>query len=230
MIVSIHQPQYLPWLGYFDKIAQSDLFILLDDVQFKKNEWQNRNRIRTNGDWQWLTVPVIHHFGQNIKQTAINNKVNWRDKQLKSLQLNYGKTPYFETYFPRFRSIIQQDRPFLSDLNIAVIQACLSILKIETQILISSAFKLQTDKTQRLIDLCQHVKADTYLSGTDGPNYMDMDLFAQHQINVMVQKYTHPRYPQGGNIKDSNFISHLSIIDLLFNCGANSLNILRNQS
>jgi hypothetical protein len=91
MICAIHQPQYMPWLGYFDKIDKADIFIFLDDVQFKKNEWQNRNKIRTAQGWQWLTVPILHEFGQKIADVHIDNKRKWRHTHLRSIQLNYGK-------------------------------------------------------------------------------------------------------------------------------------------
>jgi len=105
MIITIHQPQYLPWLGYFDKARQADVFILLDDVQFKKNEWQNRNRIRTAQGWQWLTVPVLHDFGAKINGIKINNKISWRANHQKAIELNYGKAPYFKEYFPYFQEV-----------------------------------------------------------------------------------------------------------------------------
>ena len=96
MIVSIHQPQYLPWLGYFDKIERSDAFVFLDNVQFKKNEWQNRNKVKTDQRWQWLTIPVIHKFGQKINEVKINNTVRWGKKHLTALLNHYSKAPFFK--------------------------------------------------------------------------------------------------------------------------------------
>lgn len=104
MICAIHQPQTYPWLGYFAKIMQADIFIFLDNVQFKKNEWQNRNKIRTPQGWIWLTVPVIHHFGQKIDEVKINNTVNWRKKHLQTLQTYYGRAPFFKLYFEKFEN------------------------------------------------------------------------------------------------------------------------------
>ncbi|MBU1996568.1 MAG: WbqC family protein, partial [Candidatus Omnitrophica bacterium] len=102
MIVSIHQPQYLPWLGYFDKIIRSDVFVLLDNVQFKKNDWQNRNKIKTSQGAQWITVPIIHDFGQSISDTQTNNTVNWKEEHLKTLTINYSKSKYFKKYISLF--------------------------------------------------------------------------------------------------------------------------------
>ncbi len=98
MIVSVHQPQYLPWLGYFDKIERSDIFVFLDNVQFKKNEWQNRNKIKTSEGWQWLSVPVIHKFMQKISEVKINNTVWWGKKHLNALVTNYSKAPFFKDH------------------------------------------------------------------------------------------------------------------------------------
>ena len=109
LIVTIHQPQYLPWIGYFDKINQVDAFCFLDNVQFKKNEWQNRNRIKTAQGWQWLTVPVKHRFPQTIEEVEINDTVNWRRKHLQALATNYKKTPYFDEYIEFFEDVYSNE-------------------------------------------------------------------------------------------------------------------------
>ena len=168
MIVSIHQPQFLPWLGYFDKIASSDIFILLDNVQFKKNEWQNRNKIRTPQGWQWLTVPVLHNFGQKISEVKINNQIKWKDNHLKTLELNYKKSPFFGKYFPFFEELYRQEWECLADINIFVIQKMVDLLGIKTKIVKSSDYQATEDNTQRLIDLCKLLKGDQYLSGEMG--------------------------------------------------------------
>src|SRR5207253_7130508 len=116
MRVAIHQPQFLPWLGYLDKIDQADLFVVLENVQFKKNEWQNRNRIRTAQGWQWMTVPVLHDFGQKINETKINNKVSWRQDHLRAVELNYRKAPHFDRYFPHFENVLAQEWEKLADI------------------------------------------------------------------------------------------------------------------
>jgi hypothetical protein len=224
MIAGIHQPQYLPWLGYFHKIAVSDVFILLDDVQFKKNEWQNRNRIRTPQGWQWLTVPVLHDFGQKISEVQINNRIPWREAHLKALCLNYKKAPFFEACIPHFEDIYARDWQRLGELNIFIVRKLVGLLGIATPLLISSDLGVAAANTQRLIQLCRKAGADTYLSGVDGKNYMDLDLCLSSGISVTVQEFRHPQYPQlwaGKN--NQEFLSHMSIIDLLFNCGPESL-------
>ena len=224
MIVSIHQPQYLPWLGYFSKIDRSDIFILLDNVQFKKNEWQNRNRIRTAEGWQWITVPVLHKFLQKISEVEINNTVQWGKKHLNALITNYSKAPFFKEYIGFFEQTYAQDWKCLVDINIHIIQNLVKIMGIpDKELILASKFESREGPTERLIDLCKQVGADIYLSGKDGAKYLDLDIFKKESVEVIFQDYKHPQYPQlfGG------FEPYMSILDLLFNCGPESLSILR---
>ncbi len=173
MIVTIHQPQYLPWLGYFDKISRADIFILLDNVQFKKNEWQNRNRIRTPQGWQWLTVPVLHDFGTKINEMKINNRDTWRKKHLRALELNYAKAPYFDMYFPHFQQILEMEWDNLSGINICLVGKLMELLGIKTKTVLASQYEASAHKTLRLVDLCRHFGACTYLSGEGGLQYLE---------------------------------------------------------
>ncbi|MBU1863223.1 MAG: WbqC family protein [Candidatus Omnitrophica bacterium] len=220
MICAIHQPQYLPWLGYFDKIRQADVFILLDNVQFKKNDWQNRNKIRTSQGWQWLTVPVFHNFGQKITEVKINNIKNWRQTHLKALILNYSKAPYCSEYRDFFETVYGQEWEYLVDINIYCIERLVEFLGIKTKIVRASAYQATDDSTQRLMDLCRAVGADTYLSGIDGPKYMDIKKFKESGISLVTQQFVHPVYQQMWSHKQGGeFISHMSIVDVLFNYG-----------
>jgi len=229
MIISVHQPQFLPWLGYFDKINSSDVFVLLDDVQFKKNEWQNRNRIKTAQEEQWLTVPVLHIFGQKICDVKINNNENWKKKHLNAIALNYSKTPFYQDYRDFFEKIYTQDWETLYEINSCFIIELCKILGIKTKIVKSSDYEKSEEPTQRLVDLCKTFKADTYISGADGPQYMNMDSFNEANINIIVQSYNHPKYQQNNfSKKNDKFLSHMSIIDLLLNCGSETLKILSN--
>jgi len=220
MIVAIHQPQYLPWLGYFNKIYRADIFCYLDNVQYKKNEWQNRNRIKTAQGWQWITVPVKYRFPQLINDVAINNAVNWRKKHLQAIKTNYGKTPYYQQYISLFEDIYSKDWAYISELNIYLVEKLRKIIGIDRITkAISSEMKLSDDPSDRLIDICKFVGADTYLSGQDGGKYMNLERFGERGIKVVVQNFKHPEYPQ----RFGEFASHMSIIDLLFNCGPESL-------
>ncbi|MFB0565195.1 MAG: WbqC family protein [Candidatus Aminicenantaceae bacterium] len=224
MIVSIHQPQYLPWLGYFDKIEKSDIFIFLDNVQFKKNEWQNRNKIKTAQDWQWLTVPVIHKYPQKILEVKINNRVPWSRKHLSALITNYSKAPFYKEYIDFFEQTYARNWGYLADINIQMIKYLTTALGIsEKKFIKASKYEVREDGTERLIDLCKHVGGDIYLSGKDGAKYLNLDKFKEEGIKVIFQDYNHPQYPQ----LYGSFEPYLSVIDLLFNCGQKSLSILK---
>jgi hypothetical protein len=231
MIAAIHQPQYLPWLGYFDKMARADVFVLLDNVQFKKNEWQNRNRIRTPGDpgWQWLTVPVLHDHGQLINEVRLNGRIDWRSSHQKTLELNYTKSPFFTEYWPRLQTIYRREWPDLAALNIDLIRTLVELLGIRTKITVASGLPVTTSKTQRLIDICRAVGCDTYLAGAGCAEYMDFDLFKASGIGVQIQEYRHPKYPQLWGHGEEDFIPYLSTLDLLFNAGSGALAVLRGE-
>jgi len=230
MIATIHQPQYLPWLGYFEKADRSDVFILLDNVQFKKNDWQNRNRIKTPQGWQWLTVPIYHNFGQKILEVRINNTKNWAKNHFKSIKMNYGKAPCFANYEKKLEEIFLNDWEFLSDLNICLIENMIKWFGIKTKIVKASDYNTSSDSTQRLVDLCHSVKVDTYLSGKDGDKYMDYAKFEKASIKVETQDYQHPEHKQLWMKQNNNgFVSHLSAMDLLLNYGNDSLGIMRTK-
>ncbi len=223
MIVAVHQPQYLPWIGYFDKMRRADVFCYLDDVQYKKNEWQNRNRIKTAQDWQWLTVPVRYRFPEKINEVQINNTTNWSKKHLQALITNYSRAPYFKAHISIFEDIFSREWELISELNIHLIERLREALQLqEKTTVISSEFNLREEPTDRLIDICKAVGADTYLAGEGASGYMDLRRFEENDLKVIVQDFKHPIYSQ--LFKD--FQSHLSIVDLLFNCGPESLNII----
>lgn len=225
MIVAIHQPQYLPWLGYFNKINQADIFCFLDNVQYKKNEWQNRNRIKTVRGWQWLTVPVHYRFGQKISEVTINARVNWRRKHFQAIRTNYAKAPFFNQYIDFFEEIYQQEWQSLCDLNIHLIQGICGRIGIPAERIIrASALDPCEDPTGRLIDICRRLGADTYLAGSGGAGYMDLDQFAENGINVLFQNVAHPVYPQ----RFGGFTANLSVVDLLMNCGPESRTVIGN--
>ena len=226
MIISIHQPQYMPWLGYFDKIARSDVFVLLDDVQFKKNEWQNRNQIKTAQGKQWITVPVMYHFPERINEVKINNTVTWQKKQQHGIELSYRNAPFYKEYKEFLDELFSRQWGTIDTLNIVTVKKLARLLGIKTEIVSSSAMKIVTTSTRRLIDICKKFSADTYIAGQGGEQYMEIELFKKENIDVIIQKYEHPVYPQ----LYGEFISQLSVIDLLFNCGDKSLAILRGDT
>ncbi|ALA58228.1 WbqC family protein [Nitrospira moscoviensis] len=223
MRVTIHQPQFLPWLGYLDKIDQADLFIVLDTVQFKKNEWQNRNRIRTPKGWQWLTVPVLQRFGQRIHEVSINQTVNWRAQHLRALEMHYARAPYRDPYLDELRALYAMPWEKLADLNLAVIEWLLRSFGIATPVRRASEWRAREEPTDRLIDLCRSAGAADYLAGPGADRYMDKPRFEASGIALIMQAFHHPRYRQ----LYEPFEPNVSAIDLLFMQGAEALATLR---
>jgi len=203
---------------------RADVFCYLDNVQYKKNEWQNRNRVKTARGWQWLTVPVRYKFPQKINEVRINNAVNWKKKHLQAFRTNYGKAPFFGEYFGMFEEIYLKEWEFLSEFNILLSERIKEILNVGTNpTVMASNLNVSDDPTDRLIDICRILGGDTYLSGRDGVKYMNLERFKESGVKVIVQDFQHPEYPQ----LFGEFQSHLSIVDLLFNCGPNSMEHIR---
>lgn len=222
-IVTIHQPEYLPWAGFFDRIYKADIFVALDEVQYQKGGFINRNKIKTSQGWQWITVPVKEREGlKKINEVIIDNKSNWQENHWKSLFYNYNKAPYFEKYADFLKNVFKKEWELIAELNIYLIENIMNILGIEKQIKKSSLMHVEGKATERLINICKKVGADTYLAGFGGKEYMDEKKFEENSIKVIYQDFKHPRYSQ---LYDG-FIPELSIVDLLLNCGPESLDII----
>ena len=221
--MAVHQPQYLPWLGYFDKINRADIFVLLDNVQFKKNEWQNRNRIKTANGRQWLTVPVMYKYPQLINEVEINNKDKWQHRQRQAIISNYKKAPCWSLLEEFFEEIFSSKWQYISQLNIHVVKRLAVLLGITTPIHVASELgEFPEDPDERLIALTRHFNADTYLAGGGGKGYMDMEKYTQNGIKVIFQEYEHPVYDQ----LFGAFEPFMSAVDLIYNHGEKSLEIL----
>jgi hypothetical protein len=225
MRVTILQPSYLPWLGYFEQMHRSDQFVLYDDVQFTRRDWRNRNRIRVQEGSIWLTVPVIqkNKFEQNLLETKIDNSTSWKRKHLETIRCHYSKTPFFDLHFPWCEKIFNSEWNFLLDLSLETIQYLKGQLKINTPLLRSSELGGTGDKTERLISICKQLGATHYLSGESARNYISEKDFSDQGIELEYQEYQHPEYPQ----RYEGFVPFLSTIDLLFNCGNKSLDLLK---
>ncbi|MBI2627886.1 MAG: WbqC family protein [Candidatus Niyogibacteria bacterium] len=219
MIASIHQPAYIPWLGYFDKIARSDIHIFLDDAEYSKNNLFNRNKIKTSQGEMWLTVPVQYKSDAPINQIKIDNSVNWREKHWKAISINYARAPYFKKYSDSFKEIYSQDWEFLSDLTVEMNKNIAGLLGIKTKFVKSSDLNVEGRKNEKLINLCLAIGADSYLSGQGAKTYMDGELFLQKNIKVQYQEFQPFVYEQLWG----KFIPNLSVIDFLFNCGGDAL-------
>lgn len=222
MIVFVHQPEYIPWLGFFDKLARCDIYVIYDDAQYQHGGFHNRNRIRTQQGWGWLTVPISHGHPQTIKDVKIAGD-QWRNKQLSIITNQYEKTPYFKEYYPILKEAISFNHELLIGLNLHLIKAIAEILDIKAKMMRSSEFPYcGTEKNEKLVSMCKFLGADTYLSGSGGKNYVNENFFGEANINVHWHSYTHPTYKQ----RFDGFEPNMSIIDLLFNEGPKAKEIL----
>jgi len=225
--LAISQPTYLPWLGYFDLIDQVDAFVFLDNVQFEKQSWQQRNRIKTPTGLQWLTVPVVIHgrFGQPIQNVQIRD-CEFSRKHLRAIELNYGRASFFLQYFPelRLRLTCSAGSPLL-DLNVRLIEWFMTILGIRTRLFFSSALGLPGKRTELLANICEYFGATEYVSPLGSSAYLlqEVDVLKSRSIKVWFQNYHHPRYRQ----MFPPFLPYASMLDLIFNEGERALDILR---
>lgn len=231
MIATGHQPNYLPYLGFFDKIARADVFVIVDTVQFVKRGpfgWMHRNKIRTAAGEQWLSVPVLSKgkFTQRIADTLINNAEPWRRKHWKAIEFNYRKAPHFPAYAECVKAIYDREWDKLADLSTALIRLCLDLLGLRTRIVVASDAAISGESTDLVVNLCRAVGADAYLSGVHGRDYLDAAKVAAAGIRLEFQDYAHPTYPQ---CQSGPFVPNLCILDLLFNAGPDSLKILRHD-
>jgi hypothetical protein len=219
MNVAIHQPQYLPWLPYFSKIQECDLFIFLDNVDFQKNGLQNRNQIKTAQGAQWLTVPVKQHLGQKICETKIDNTSDWRRKHLQTIRQCYGKAAEFRTYAEDIEAIYQREWDSLCELNINLITTMLRWMDIRTPIAKSSEMKAGGAASELILNLCMESGATCYISGSGGADYLLPVAFEKAGISIIYRSPELPQtYPQ--LFSKAGFINHLSALDILLNCGA----------
>lgn len=225
MIVSINQPAYLPWLGYFERIAVSDLHVVLDHVQFEKNSFTNRNKARTKEGSTWLTVPLATkgRFGDlaiHSLEFAANDP--WAKKHWATLRMTYGKAPFFQQYAPAYEALYAQAWTGFMPMVRAFLRQHLRDLQIETPLRFSSEMGIGGTKSELVLNLCRATGATTYLSGALGRNYLDEAAFAAAGLGVRYQDYQHPTYAQvhGG------FEPYLGVLDLIFNHGPASREIL----
>lgn len=229
MRISVLQPGYLPWLGFFEQMYRSDVFVVYEDVQYDKNGWRNRNRIKTANGVQWLTVPVLVDFKGRplINEVEIDNKSNWRRKHLLSISQNYSKARFYRQYIGMFEEAYSRDWKILIDIDMYFITKLVECLGMDgKKIIRSSTLGIKGDRIERLIGICKTFEADTFYEGASGRNYISGDRFAEHGIKVEYQDYKHPIYNQ----LYGDFVPYLSVIDLLFNHGEESLSVLVNKN
>jgi len=223
--IAILQSNYIPWKGYFDIIRSVDEFVLYDDMQYTKNDWRNRNKIKTRNGLEWLTIPVrVESLHQTIRETKISNPA-WHKQHWKTLAQNYAKAAHFKEYKEAFEALyLTATEEYLSEINRKFLTAINGMLGITTIIRCSSEFTLAPGKSERLLELCQKLGATTYLSGPAASDYLDVPIFTAAGIGVEWMDYSgYPEYTQ----LFPPFEHGVSIVDLLFNEGKNAINFMK---
>lgn len=231
MIATIHQPHFMPWLGYLDRMRQADVFILLDDVQFERQNYQNRVRIKTGQGAQWVTVPVYQASrGERILDKLVDNQQDgrhrWGRRVRLTLKYAYQGAPYYEDFEPVLREIFDARWDKLLDLDRILLDLFREALDIRTPIVRSSELGVPGQRSELVLGLCRAVGADAFLGGIGGSrDYLDRRAFDEAGIRVQWHDFRHPRYIQ--RPKPESFLEGLSAIDLLMNCGPDSASVLR---
>jgi hypothetical protein len=221
MIVAGHQPNYLPWLGFFDKMRRCDVFIIEDNVQFERQGFTSRNKILASGEVRWLSVPIEHaNKPLLINEVKVANKAepNWEQRHWLTIKHSYCKAPYWSEYSGFFEDTYKREWTFLMDLNMHLIKGIMGFLKIDKPLVMSSSLGAQGKKTELIIAQCKKVGADEQLAGSGGKCYIEKKRFDEEGIKLVFQEFNHPQYPQ----ISEGFVSNLSIVDYLFCNGAKS--------
>ena len=223
MKVVVLQPSFLPWLGHLDQYAWSDRFVLYDDVQFDKHGWRNRNRILTPQGVAWLSIPVKARGAPLVNQVEVDYAQPWRRKHLESLRQAYSKATYFDWLYPDLQKYYTNDWSLLLDWDVEGLKWLTGRLGMPWKGVFSSELGVAGQKTERLIGICQKLGASQYLTGDAARDYLEEIQFQKIGVEVIWHGYQHPTYPQRGR----EFVSHLSIVDLMFHCGPDSLKTLQ---
>lgn len=219
MIFAAHQPNYLPWLGYFYKIMKSDVFILLDDVQFEKRGYQNRVRVKSQSGPQWLTQPVLQKNKQLTSDVLFSPSINWREKHLNQIRSNYGRAPHFKSVIDTFTEWLNTGGESQAEFNIGLIEGISHQLGARATFVRSSTFGVSSTGSKRLAELGQHVGGSIYLSGRGGQAYQDENDFFNKGQKLSYTRFAEAPYPQ----LHGDFVGGLSVIDAIFNLGFDDL-------
>ena len=223
MKVGMIQSNFLPWRGYFDFIDDVDLFVFYDDVKYTHRSWRNRNLIKTANGPIWLSVPVLHGQDTLIQDAEIDYSSRWVDKHIRTLSLAYQKAQFYKTYSDELFQILTRRAETISVLNVAICKWVMEQLSITTETKMSSAFDISGDKFERPLAIVKHVGATSYLSGPTARDYTDIEFFKMAGIGLEFKAYEYPEYRQ----LFGPYISNVSVVDLLFNCGESSRSFLK---
>jgi hypothetical protein len=229
MKVAIHQPHFLPWLGYLHRMAQADLFVLLDHVQFERRNYQNRTMIRMNGEARWLTVPVVQHSQkERIADKEVDNRLDgakwWAPSHFTTLRHAYREARFFGAYAAQLKRLFETRWERLVDINQAALDLLREAFGIRTRLVRSSELGVEGARAELILNLCKAVGADTLIAGMGGSRgYLDVGAFARAGVAITFHQWQHPEYPQCG---EGPFLRGLSAIDMLLNCGPQSRSLL----
>ena len=223
--IAIMQPTYLPWSGYFGLMHYVDIFVLLDSVQFERRSWQQRNKIKTDLGEKLLTIPVIKKGkrDQLINEVLIDKNNEFNNQHINLIKQHYSKAPFFKENFEKIFYSDLYNKKFLHEITITSILTIRDLLGIKTKIYKSSDLDIEGKKDNLLASICTSLNSNEYISPVGSKNYLDKStIFAKKNITINYFKYNHPVYKQ----MYSNFISHLSVIDIIFNCGEKTLDLI----
>ncbi|MBU1248402.1 MAG: WbqC family protein [Proteobacteria bacterium] len=215
MMVTIHQPDFLPWLGFFHRWQNCEKFIVLDDVQFIRRGWHHRDKVKFSTGVKWLTVPVMKKgkFEQLIRDVRLEEGMQWRKTHLNTIRAYYGKAPGFDQHFSALEDIYQQKDKFLVDMNVKMLRYIATTLGLDAPMLFASELGCDQTATRRLVELTARVGGTQYLTGTGSREYLEETLFREREIEVVWQQFTHPVYPQ----LHGAFVPGLSVLDYVMN-------------
>ena len=226
MIVSIHQPNYIPWLGYFYKIAQSDIFVFLDDVQFSNQGMHNFHYLKTPQGPLRLKIPVEQHMGDLILDVKTKDALNWKEKHLRSIEMNYKKSTYFNEIFADYKSVVMPEYASVSEMNMALVEFIVRKFGIQTAFVRSSELNISTTRGEKVMDICNALKAEVYYSGTGAKTYQNEAEFAERGIELKYSVFKPFEYRQLWG----DFQSNVSVLDYLMNCGYDWQQVVGNQN
>ena len=218
MVVAIHQPDYIPWLGLYYKIAHSDVFVYLDDAQYSNEAGHNVNKIKTPQGELKLKVPVEQHLGDLICDVRTKDELKWKEKHLKTIQMNYSKSAHFDEVFPKLKEVFDAHNGTIADLNISINNMICKGFGINTKVVKSSDMDITSLREERVIDICLKLGADEYLSGNGARAYQTEEHFISKGLKLTYLDYKPIEYKQLWN-KQCGFLPYMSVLDYIFNCG-----------